>query len=620
MRPQANSDVGEGSASWSTESIDLPAARSGTGAVLGANPDSPRDEWMIGLLHSFRIERQGRVVQRFQCRIVDCLLAYLALQPTRAHGRAEIARQFWPQRPQKVALRRLSHVLFSLSRVLKELGLPEDAIIADYYTLQLAPEIDTDIRRLDLLLSRAKQDPDSAGRRAGVDLALDLYGDGVLPMMNLPWVQPERDRLALHMAQLREHGLSGPAGTSPAEPLGATVALDASPDRRSTALEPETSFVNGLAQNLPALRLVEQEVDERLSKARDLAAWLERLEPHLLGSDRVRWIQQISDRDAEIQLVTDWALSAAITRRDPGLALRFVAALWRYWYLRSLVRQGRAYAEQVLLSRPAEAGVDYARAVYAAGSLALCDSDHVLAKAWFEASLQLALQLGDERLQSRCRASLGVVAYQEGDLLLARERLAEGSVVFRAMGEQVLLAGALHNAALVEIDAGDLDGASTLLHEYLSLGHRLGDQTILANGLVTMGTLAGLIGSWEKVLPLVAQARPLFEAQGDLNGVALCLRYQAYVAVERGQDELARVYVECSLSICRALSDLHGIGETLRLLAEILEKQGRVTEALALYREAWQQLGNPGPQLNMAAPAIDRGMAMAPVVTVGILR
>jgi tetratricopeptide (TPR) repeat protein len=620
MRPPANAELREAAASPPTESLDVPAARLGSSPERRTDPRSPGDGWMIGLLHSFRIERNGQVVKRFQGRIVDGLLAYLALQPTRAHGRAEIARQFWPQRTQKVALRRLSHVLFSLSRVLKDLGLPEDAIIADYYTLQLSPEIDTDLRRLDLLLSRAKQDPDPVECRAGLEAALDMYGDGVLPTMNLPWVRSEQDRLAQRLAQLREDLFPGTGSASPSDAPGATTALDASSHRVSSGLTPEMDLGADMAPLHFPMRRVEQDVDERLSKARELADWLERLEPHLLGSDRMRWIQQINDRDTEVQLVTDWALSSAISRRDPDLALRLVAALWRYWYLRSLVRQGRAYAEQVLLSRPAVVSMDYARAVYAAGSLALCSSDPVSARAWLESSLQLSRQLGDERLQSRCRASLGVVAYQEGNLCLARELLTEGAEVFRTMGEQVLLAGALHNAALVELDDGDLERASTLLQDYMGLGHRLGDQTILANGLVTLGTLAGLSGSWEKVSPLVARARPLFEAQGDLNGIALCLRYQAYVAMERGEDALARVYIECSLSICRALSDLPGISDTLSLLAEILEKQGRVTDALALYREAWQQLGTTGHQKRLASPAMDRGLARAPGVTVGILR
>ncbi len=578
------------------------AALSSASAVPEGCPGSPPERWVLGLLHSFRVERDGLLVHRFQMRILDCLLAYLSLQPTRAHGREEIARLFWPDRPINVALRRLSHVLFILTRQLKDLGLPGGVIIADYYTLRLAPEIGTDIQRLDELISRALREPDRMERQRILDHVIELHGDGILPMMSQPWVKPERDRLAERLNSLRgslklEGSGGAHVGMGLADPTTSAVA-EPRVDGHSGGRPPSTAIGDGRLTYPSALDEGDRSEGDRLAKAQALATWLERLEPHLLGSDRARWVQMVSEREVEIRMAAEWALSAGVTDRDPGLALRFVAALWRYWYLRSMVQHGRRHAEQVLLARPAESSPHYARAVYAAGSLALCSSDHAFAKAWFVESLQMAQRLGDERLQSRCLASLGVVAYQEADLTLARQLLAEGAVVFRAAGEQVLLAGALHNAALVEIDAADFERAEALLGEYMALGHRLGDQIIMANGLVTMGTLAAHTGSWEKMVPLVAQAQPLFETQGDLNGVALCLRYQSYIAAERGQTELARVYVECSLSLCRALNDPPGISESLHLLAEIFEKQGRMAEALALYRDALQQPKQAGPRIS----------------------
>jgi tetratricopeptide (TPR) repeat protein len=107
---------------------------------------------------------------------------------------------------------------------------------------------------------------------------------------------------------------------------------------------------------------------------------------------------------------------------------------------------------------------------------------------------------------------------------------------------------------------------------------------------MTLGSILGQAGALDRVVPLVAEALERFEAQGHLPGLALCHRYRAYIAAERNQFEIARIHLESSLSLCRALKDLPGIGETLRQLAELLEKQGQVTEALALYREALQFL------------------------------
>ncbi|HRA19145.1 MAG TPA: hypothetical protein PLZ56_01675 [Anaerolineae bacterium] len=552
----------------------------------------PHGIWTLGLLHSFRLERAGQVIQRFQRRLQDSLLAYLALQPTRAHGRDEIARLFWPDKPVSVAQRRLSHVLFFLNKELKELGLPEGTIQADYYTLQLAPGIGTDVQQLDSLLARAARDADPAERQRLMVSARQLYGDGLLPLIGLPWVVAERQRLADRMAAaLRSTATEadrdtevppyGPRPSAMEEP--AVVALSVSPMSGSTPV---------MAPAGPAVRNRElgRQDEDRLRQFSDLTAWLERIEPHLSGPDHASWVEQLDQRDTEIRLAMDWASSEQGARSDAELALRLLAALWRYWYLRAMVDLGRQYVRQVLVARPAQESRIYAQAVYAAGSLALCASDHDQARQWFDEALQLSLRLGDERLQSRCLASLGAVAYQEGDLARARGLLAEGAATFRESGDQTTLAGVLHNAALVEIDAGDFGRAEELLREYMQLGRRLGDKTITANGLMTLGTILGQSGALERVEPLVAEAQQLFEAQGHLPGLALCHRYRAYIASERDQFEIARIHLESSLSLCRALKDLAGIGESLRQLAELLEKQGQVIEALALYREALQFL------------------------------
>lgn len=547
----------------------------------------PHGIWTLGLLHSFRLERAGQVMQRFQRRLQDELLAYLALQPTRAHGRDEIARLFWPDKPVSIAQRRLSHVLFFLNKELKALGLPEGTIQADYYTLQLAPGIGTDVQQLESILSRAARDADPAERQRLMASARQVYGDGLLPLISRPWVVLERQRLVERIATtLRSMATDADRDWEALSFAPQPSDLVEAADGPATGVAPGAVAVGQPARGRPP----GQRVEDQLRQVSELTAWLERIEPHLAGPDHASWVEQLAQRDTEIRLAMDWASSEQGARSDAGLALRLLAALWRYWYLRVMVDLGRQYVRQVLVARPAQESRDYARAAYAAGSLALCASDHDQARHWFDEALQRSRRLGDEWLESRCLASLGAVAYQEGDLAGARELLAEGAATFRASGDQTTLAGVLHNAALVEIDAGDFGRAEELLREYMQLGRRLGDKTITANGLMTLGTILGQSGALDRVVPLVAEAQQLFEAQGHLPGLALCHRYRAYIASERDQFEIARIHLESSLSLCRALKDLAGVGESLRQLAELLEKQGQVTEALALYREALQFL------------------------------
>jgi predicted ATPase/class 3 adenylate cyclase len=148
-----------------------------------------------------------------------------------------------------------------------------------------------------------------------------------------------------------------------------------------------------------AERLIETSSDEAAALAaahsEHFLRVAETAAPHLTGSDQGRWL---ADLDAD-QLNLRRAAEHAAGRPD-GTAdvLRFGAALQRYWMTRSQDAEGLALLVPVL-QRP-DARADRGRYVAAALTAALLglSSDMAIARRFSEQALELARQLGDDRL------------------------------------------------------------------------------------------------------------------------------------------------------------------------------------------------------------------------------
>ena len=106
-----------------------------------------------------------------------------------------------------------------------------------------------------------------------------------------------------------------------------------------------------------------------------------------------------------------WSIDAG----EGGLALRLVAALWRFWQAFGQVAEGRELAEQALAMPGAPtSGSDRAWALSAAGSLAYWQADSATARRHYEAQIELAEAAGDEACIADAYFNFGHVAVRGG--------------------------------------------------------------------------------------------------------------------------------------------------------------------------------------------------------------
>src|SRR4029079_16620524 len=102
-------------------------------------------------------------------------------------------------------------------------------------------------------------------------------------------------------------------------------------------------------------------------------AIVERASPELIGSDQRTWLDLLEDEHDNVGAAIDWAVET----NESELALRLVAAPWRFWQMRGHLIEARDRISRAREMPDADAHpTALARALGAAGGIAYWLGDH----------------------------------------------------------------------------------------------------------------------------------------------------------------------------------------------------------------------------------------------------
>jgi predicted ATPase/class 3 adenylate cyclase len=228
-----------------------------------------------------------------------------------------------------------------------------------------------------------------------------------------------------------------------------------------------------------AERLVEASEDEAAALAaahcEHFLGAAESAAPHLTGPDQVKWLARLDLDQPNLR----HAIEHAVGRPDgTSLVLRFVTALQRYWWGRSLHAEALGLLVPVLQRPDARADPELFGAALVTATLAAQLIDIGAARQLGEQAVELARRLGDDRLLID---SLGV---QCATYLFLRQlergfQLGQESVErARRLGDDVLLGESLM-AFLMCSYALDPVGSRQLFAEAIACTGRSGDRLII---------------------------------------------------------------------------------------------------------------------------------------------
>ena len=149
-------------------------------------------------------------------------------------------------------------------------------------------------------------------------------------------------------------------------------------------------------QSFAAARLA-ADGDETAVRRRHALAFLAlavEAQRHESDADRATWLDRLASDGADLRAAVLWAIEAA----EADLAMRLVAALWRFWQADGHLTEGRELTERVLAMPGADVRSESRMwAVGAAGSIAYWQADAADARRRYDEQMELARSLDDDR-------------------------------------------------------------------------------------------------------------------------------------------------------------------------------------------------------------------------------
>jgi len=301
----------------------------------------------------------------------------------------------------------------------------------------------------------------------------------------------------------------------------------------------------------------------------------------LKGEQQTIWLEKLELEVKNLRAALRWL----IDHEEADQALRLCSALWRFWHLYGYWSEGRRWLEEALaLPASASPAAARARALYAAGDMAYYQDDTRVALALLQESAQLSRTLGDNRTLGLALGTLGVLMHEPKTHALAHTLLDESEQLCRTLHGSWELAYVLRRKAQHYMQDGYLRQAIDYLQEGLVLAKNLGDRSLAANTLGTLGEIAARQGD---ILQAIAYNSESLSFAREINNnhlLANALNNLDYFSALQGEPTLASNALD-ALKLSRELGDRLLINRSLNTLGYTALHQRNLPQAMVWYRE-----------------------------------
>ena len=335
-------------------------------------------------------------------------------------------------------------------------------------------------------------------------------------------------------------------------------------------------------------------------------ALAEAAEPELIGPDQAAWMERLEREHDNLRAALSWSPEQG----ERELGARLAAALWRFWWIRGHLSEGRQWLSQALASADAVSPAVRARALRGAGMLALTQSAYAEAAVLLEQSLALFRQLGDEHGAGNALSNIATLLSSQGEYHRARAIEEEGLALSRRLGDKRGVSISLSQLGVFSYYLGDYEAAARYWEESLPLDREREDLYSLAITLNNLGEMARDHGSLDQALGRFEEAVALFRELDARSSMAQSLQSFAELRLKRHEYEQAAALLGESLLLARELGIPQSIAFCLESFAKLAAVQGWPERAARLFgaaeglREASGASLSPGERSSLQ-PSID---------------
>jgi predicted ATPase/class 3 adenylate cyclase/DNA-binding CsgD family transcriptional regulator len=311
-------------------------------------------------------------------------------------------------------------------------------------------------------------------------------------------------------------------------------------------------------------------------------------DPALRGPQQEVWFHRLERELDNLRAALSWLLERGEAGESIEMALRLGAALSEFWQVRSHTHEGWTFLERALERSEGVAVAVRAKALNAAGDLAMELGNHDRGEELCQQSLALLRESGDLAGVGEALHYLGNASWLKGDLATARFHFAESLKITTETGNKKFMASSLIILSLVDMEQGDYPQGYSHAEEGLRLFRERGNKQGIAIALqhIAYGHLCE--GDAVKAHPLYEESYPLFKEIGAKAYERLAILGLGRVAFLQGNLSLARSLLEEASTTFQGEEDpydQYNQARALSHLARVVACEGDHVKARTLYEQ-----------------------------------
>jgi predicted ATPase len=237
----------------------------------------------------------------------------------------------------------------------------------------------------------------------------------------------------------------------------------------------------------------------------------------LTGAGQAEALTALETEHANLRAALGWSVAHA-----PAITTRLCGALWRYWWMRGHLGEGREWL-RLALAAPQSDAAAHARAMTGAGILARAQGAYTVGGESLEQAVPLWRSIGDQGGLALATINLGILAADQADYQRASVLFQESRRLSGGIGDLRGVGHSLNCLGSVRLGQGDLEASSQLFEEALTIFRDVDDDWSTAMVLANLGWVAYKQGRAPVARLLYEKAMAMYRVLGDDRGVASML-------------------------------------------------------------------------------------------------
>jgi predicted ATPase/DNA-binding SARP family transcriptional activator len=305
----------------------------------------------------------------------------------------------------------------------------------------------------------------------------------------------------------------------------------------------------GTDQRFTMLRTIREFAHDRLAEAGEegaatrrhaecMLALANQADSHLRGPNEAEWLARLELEHDNMRA----ALGASLQSGAGDLPLRLACSLWRFWYTRGHLAEGRRWLALALETGENAPSELVGTALAASARLASLLGDLVEARSLAERSLQLSREHGDPTAISDALGALSLSLSLDDDRDEAVFLWEEAVELARQSGDRHGEALSIVDLGYHALKRGELERAETLILRSRELFRKLGEREGEGFALLNLALLELQCELYDEAADLVAESLEACIEVGSKQGISYAIEYLAAVSARRGRaDDAARL-------------------------------------------------------------------------------